>query len=89
MEIKEFIEKFAETLEVENTETLNKDTKFRDLEEWSSLTAMITISEFNEEFKKIININDIKNVIQYKIYLIYIYNKNITIKHLWVQLNII
>lgn len=60
MEIKEFIEKFAETLEVENTETLNKDTKFRDLEEWSSLTAMITISEFNEEFKKIININDIK-----------------------------
>lgn len=60
MEIKEFIEKFAETVELENTETLTKDTKFRDLEEWSSLTAIITLSEFNEEFNKKISIDDIK-----------------------------
>ena len=35
MEINEFIEKFAEVVEVEDASALNADTKFRDLDEWS------------------------------------------------------
>lgn len=52
MEIKEFIEKFAEVIEVENAETLTPDTEFRKLDEWSSLSAMLLIAFFDEEFEK-------------------------------------
>lgn len=66
MELKDFIEMFAETIEVENVNTLTDTTIFRDLEEWSSLSAMILIATCNEKFKKKINGNDLKkcNTIQ-------------------------
>ena len=35
MEIKDFIEKFAETIEVEDSSVLTVETKFRELSEWS------------------------------------------------------
>ena len=35
MELKEFIAKFVEQLEIENHDSLSGDTKFRELEEWS------------------------------------------------------
>ena len=60
MEIKEFIEKFAEAIEVENVETLTAETEFRDLDEWSSISVMITIAFFDEEFGKEIGGTDIK-----------------------------
>ena len=52
MEIKEFIEKFAEAIEVENVDALTAETKFRELEEWSSLSVMLIIAFFDEEFDK-------------------------------------
>ncbi|WP_300790707.1 acyl carrier protein [uncultured Bacteroides sp.] len=52
MEIKEFIEKFAEAIEVENVENLAPDTEFRELDEWSSLSVMLLIAFFDEEFEK-------------------------------------
>lgn len=61
MEIKEFIEKFAEEVEIENTETLNEKTKFRELEEWSSLSVMLAIAFFDENFGKEVNNTDISN----------------------------
>jgi acyl carrier protein len=60
MEIKEFIEKFAETIEVENVESLTPDTPFRDLEEWSSLTAMGVIAFVKTEYGKEITGKEIK-----------------------------
>lgn len=60
MEIKEFIEKFAEAIEVENVELVSKDTEFRKLEEWSSLSVMLLIAFFDEEFEKEIGGSDIK-----------------------------
>ena len=60
MEIKDFIEKFAETIEVENVESLDPQTEFRQLEEWSSLSGMMTIAFFDEEFEKEIGGTDIK-----------------------------
>lgn len=50
MEIKEFIEKFAETIEVENIESLTPETEFRELDEWSSLVYLSVIVMMDEEF---------------------------------------
>ena len=52
MEIKEFIEKFAEQIEVGDVETLKPETEFRSLEEWSSLSVMILIAFYDDEFDK-------------------------------------
>jgi acyl carrier protein len=61
MEIKEFIEKFAEAIEVDNVETLCAETKFRELEEWSSIAVMLLVAFFDEEFEKEISGADIQN----------------------------
>ena len=52
MEIKEFIEKFADAIEVENVEELTAETEFKELDEWSSLSVMLLIAFFDEEFEK-------------------------------------
>ena len=60
MEIKEYIEKFAEVIEVENVDALTAETEFRNLDEWSSLSVMLLIAFFDEEFEKEIGGTDIK-----------------------------
>ena len=52
MEIKEFIEKIAEAIEVDNVEALTAETEFQELEEWSSLSVMLIIAFYDEEFDK-------------------------------------
>ena len=61
MEIKDFIEQFAEAIEVENVEELTAETEFRELEEWSSLSVMLLIAFFDEEFEKQIGDKDIRS----------------------------
>lgn len=60
MEIEEFIEKFAEAIEVEDIESLESGTVFRQLDEWSSLSVMLLIAFYDEEFGKEISEKDIK-----------------------------
>lgn len=60
MEIKDFIEKFAEAIEVEKVENLTNRTEFRELEEWSSLSVMLIIAFYDEEFDKQIGDIDIR-----------------------------
>ena len=60
MEINEFIEKFAENIEVENIDALTPETQFRDIDEWSSLSVMLTIAFFDDEFDKQVSNIDIK-----------------------------
>lgn len=50
MEIKEFIEKFAEIFDETDPATITPETKFRELEEWSSLSALGVIALADEEF---------------------------------------
>lgn len=50
MEINEFIEKFAEIFDDTDAATLTPETKFRELEEWSSLSALGVIALADEEF---------------------------------------
>lgn len=60
MELKDFINKLVEQLEIENAESLAGDTKFRELEEWSSLSVMELIALYDDEFDKQIGDVDIK-----------------------------
>lgn len=60
MDIKEFIEKFAEAIEVEEAEVLTPETQFRDLDEWSSLSVMLLIAFYDEEFEKELTQDQIK-----------------------------
>lgn len=52
MEIKDFIEKFAEAIEVNDVDALTADTAFHELEEWSSLSVILLIAFYDEEFNK-------------------------------------
>ncbi len=60
MELQEFIEKFAEALEIENPETLTGSTLFKELDEWSSLSTMLLIAFYDEEFNKELGSGDIR-----------------------------
>lgn len=66
MEIKEFIEKLADAIEVEAPETLTPETNFRELDEWSSLSALSVIALADEEFDKELSGNEMRtaNTIQ-------------------------
>ena len=61
MELQEFIEKFAEAIEVENIEVLTGNSKFRELDEWSSLSIMLLIAFYDETFEKEIGESDIRS----------------------------
>lgn len=60
MDINEFIEKFAEALEIEDISELTGDTYFRELDDWSSLGGLSVISMFDEDFNKELSIADFK-----------------------------
>lgn len=66
MEIKEFIEKFAEIFDDTDAATLSPDTKFRELDEWSSLSALGLIALADEEFDVELSGNEMRraNTIQ-------------------------
>lgn len=59
--MKDFIEKFAEAVDIEeNVEKLNANTNFRKIEEWSSLAALSVIAMFDEEYGKTISGKEIR-----------------------------
>ena len=75
MDTKDFIEKFAEAIELDEFDTLTGETKFRKLPEWDSLSYLSVIAMMDEEydtqiessdFKKLETINDIINFIEEK-----------------------
>lgn len=61
MEIKEFIEKFAEIFDDTDVSVFTPETKFRDIDEWSSLTALSLIAMADEEYDVTLKGDDIKN----------------------------
>jgi len=62
MTINEFIEKFAEAVEVEDASALSANTEFRNLEEWSSLAYLSVIALMDEEFDVQIEMEDFKKL---------------------------
>lgn len=49
MELNEFVEKFAEQFDDTDPSEIKADTKFRDLDEWSSLVGLSVIAMVDEE----------------------------------------
>lgn len=50
MEIKEFIENFANQFDDTDASVFTADTKFRELDEWSSLMALSILAMVDEEY---------------------------------------
>lgn len=63
MEIKEFVENFANQFDETDPAEITVETKFHDLEEWSSLTALSIIAMVDEEYDVTLKGDDIKNAV--------------------------
>ncbi|MBD5632824.1 MAG: acyl carrier protein [Clostridia bacterium] len=73
MDNQQFIEKFAESIELEDTSNLLVTTEFRSLEEWDSLAYLSVIAMLDEEydlqienasFKKLKTLGDIIDYVE-------------------------
>lgn len=60
MEINEFIGKFAGVFDDTDVSMLHPETKFRELEEWSSLSALGLIAMVDEEYDIELNGDDVR-----------------------------
>lgn len=61
MTLDEFIEAFAEEFDDTPAEEFKAETKYRQLDEWSSLTALSIISMVDDQFDKNITGADIRS----------------------------
>ena len=59
MEIKEFIEKIEVEFEEIEKGTLNPETNFRDIDEWSSMHALIIIALIDVEYDVVVGGEDL------------------------------
>lgn len=61
MELKDFIEKFAEQFDETDASEFKADTEFKALDEWSSLTALSIIAMVDEEYDVALKGDDVRN----------------------------
>lgn len=61
MEIKNFVENFANQFDETDASEIQAGTNFRDLDEWSSLVALSIIAMVDEEYDVTLKGDDIKN----------------------------
>ena len=61
MEINEFVAHFAEQFEETDKSLFTSQTKYHELEEWSSLIGLSIIAMVNEEYDVTLKGNDVKN----------------------------
>lgn len=60
MELKDFIQNFSAQFDDTDASLFMSDTKFRDLEEWSSLTTLSIIAMVDEEYSLVIKADDLR-----------------------------
>lgn len=60
MEIQEFINNFAAVFDDTDTDTLTPETKFRELDEWSSIAALGVIAMADEEYEVELSGNELR-----------------------------
>jgi acyl carrier protein len=61
MEINEFIANFADQFDDTDADVFTPETKFRELEEWSSLIALSVIAMVDEEYDVQLKGDDMRN----------------------------
>lgn len=64
--LNEFVELFAEQFEETDARLFTPETKFRELEEWSSLIALSVIAMVDEEFDVALKGDDIRAAVTIK-----------------------
>ncbi len=60
MELKEFVEKFAEQFDDTDPSEIKADSHFRDIDEWSSLVGLSVIAMVDEEFDVLLKGEDMR-----------------------------
>ena len=63
MELKDFIENFAAQFDDTDTSVFTAETRFHELDEWSSLVALSLIAMADEEYDVALKGDDIKNAV--------------------------
>lgn len=63
MEIKNFIENLSDVLDETDVMDLTQTTVLRDLDEWSSLTALSIIAMLDEEYDVTIKNDDLQKIV--------------------------
>lgn len=61
MDINAFIDNFASQFDDTPADQIKPETKFRDLDEWSSLIALSIIAMVDEEYEVLLSGDDVKN----------------------------
>lgn len=61
MDINSFIENFSNQFENTDTSSFSSNTKFRELDEWSSLVALSVIAMIDEEYDVQIKADKMRN----------------------------
>ena len=59
MNIQDFVENFSAQFDDTDASVFTADTRFKELDEWSSLTALSIIAMIDDEYDVIIKGNDI------------------------------
>lgn len=60
MDLKEFIESFAAEFDETPIELFNPETKYKELDEWNSLTALSIIAMVDDNYSKTITGADLR-----------------------------
>lgn len=60
MDINEFIDKFAEIFDDTDRNEFQADTKFKELDEWSSIMALNVIAMVDDEYDVLLKGDDIR-----------------------------
>ena len=63
MELKKFVADFADRFDETDASEIKADTKFHDLEEWSSLTGMGVIALAKTEYGKTISGSELRSCV--------------------------
>lgn len=61
MSLDEFIKKFSDCFHSTDPSLIQADTKFKELEEWGSMMALIVIAMIDSDYGKTITSDDIKS----------------------------
>lgn len=61
MELKTFLEHFADQFDDTEASVFTPATKFKELEEWSSLMALSIIAMIDDEYEVVLKGDDIRN----------------------------
>ncbi|HPM03995.1 MAG TPA: phosphopantetheine-binding protein [Candidatus Cloacimonadota bacterium] len=62
MSIDEFLKNFADQFDETDASLIKPDTRFRDIDEWSSLNALAVLNMIGKKYKVIITADELRRI---------------------------